>query len=311
MLNEFTSVFTREDTSNIPTLNGQPYPSIENLQIHQDGVTKLLKDLDPNKASGPDNIPCRLLKQLIQELSPVVTAICCQSLESGILPVDWTEAIISPIYKKGNAANYWPVSLTSVICKVMEHIICKHILNYLDLLNILSAFQHGFRRAHSCESQLLLIMTDLLYSFDKIQTDVAILDFSRAFDTVPHEHLLRKLDYYDIRGKIKTWVRSFHCYRQMWVANDVDSPPKARHVRSPARYSSWTNVVPTFYKRVTTTSHSRYNNTNIRRWLPSIQGNKNTRRPCLSALENWSTKWGMCFNPTKCNIIKLHRLRTP
>jgi len=106
MLNEFTSVFTREDTSNIPTLNGQPYPSIENLQIHQDGVTKLLKDLDPNKASGPDNIPCRLLKQLIQELSPVVTAICCQSLESGILPVDWTEAIISPIYKKGNAANY-------------------------------------------------------------------------------------------------------------------------------------------------------------------------------------------------------------
>jgi len=126
MLKEFTSVFTKEDTLYIPTLDDSPYPSIDNLQIHQDGVTKLLKDLDPCKASGPDNIPCRVLKQLAHELSPVITAIFRQSLFTGILPVDWTEAIISPIYKKGNvhlAGNYRPISLTSVVCKVMEHIV--------------------------------------------------------------------------------------------------------------------------------------------------------------------------------------------
>ena len=137
------------------------YPEWSTIPIHWESTNTPRRG---NKASGPDNIPCRVLKQLAQELSPVVTAICCQSLETGILPVDWNEAIISPIYKKGNvhlAANYRPVSLTNVVCKIMEHIICKHILNHLDLHNILSAFQHGgFPGAHSCECQLLLPYCD-------------------------------------------------------------------------------------------------------------------------------------------------------
>jgi len=79
---------------------------------------KLLKELNPNKASGPDKIPCRVLKELATELAPVVTAFFRQTAELCVFPRDWTEAIISPIYKKGNvhlASNYRPVSLTCVI----------------------------------------------------------------------------------------------------------------------------------------------------------------------------------------------------
>ena len=148
----------------------------------------MLKELNPNKASGPDKIPCRVLKELAAELAPVVTALFRQTLENGILAIDWTEAIISPVYKKGNdhlASNYRPVSLTCVLSKVMEHIVCKHILSHLDTHRILTQYQHGCHKAHSCESQLLLTVNDLMCSYDKkIQTDVAILDFSRAFDTV-------------------------------------------------------------------------------------------------------------------------------
>jgi len=157
MLDEFKSVFTQEDTSFIPQLNGSAFPQIPLLVIHDSGVFKLVKKLDPNKATGPDNIPCCLLLNLSTELTPIITALISQSLETGTVPKDWTGAVISPIYKKGDvhlATNYHPISLTCVVCKVMEHILSKHILDHLDKQHILTPYQHGFHKAHSCESQI-------------------------------------------------------------------------------------------------------------------------------------------------------------
>ena len=113
------------------------------------------------------------------------------------LPEDWVNANISPVFKKGDvhlAENYRPVSLTSVSCKLLEHIICKHMLNHLEKNKILTNLNHGFRSGYSCETQLLVTLDELLHFNDKgLQTDIAILDFSKAFDTVPHEELLCKL----------------------------------------------------------------------------------------------------------------------
>jgi len=149
MLDEFSSVFAREDTSFITQLDSLSYLDIDQLHFNLEGMSKLLSSLDGNKASGPDNIPCRVLKELASEISPIITAICQQSLEIGILPNDWEKAIISPIYKKGNihlASNYRPVSLTCVVSKIMEHIICKHIHNHIDRYDILTSLQHGFHK---------------------------------------------------------------------------------------------------------------------------------------------------------------------
>ncbi len=177
------------------------------------GVRKLLSELNASKASGPDNIPCRVLKELADELAPVLTLLYTQSLETGEVPKDWSKADITPIFKKGSiheAANYRPVSLTCVACKLLEHIISKHIHDHLDKHQILTPVQHGFRSSHSCESQLLVTVDDLLRLRDKkVQIDMAILDFSKAFDTVPHDKLLNKLDHYGINNNIKTWISSF------------------------------------------------------------------------------------------------------
>ena len=88
---------------------------------------------------------------------------------------------------------------------------CKHLLDHLERHNLLTTLQHGFRKAHhSCESQLLITLDDLYATFNKkIQTDVSILDFSRAFGTVPHKHLLRKLAHYGIQGRTSSWIRAF------------------------------------------------------------------------------------------------------
>ena len=104
------------------------------------------------------------------------------------------EAIFRPVYKKGDMHspdNYRPVSLTCVTCKLLEHIICTHILSFTDEHRTLRHLQYGFRKGHSCETQLLI--EDFMRNYDKKikwSTDVGVLDFSLTLDTVPHEHNL-------------------------------------------------------------------------------------------------------------------------
>ena len=92
---------------------------------------KVLQNLKSHKASGPDRIPNKVLNELANELASPLTALFSQSITSGDIPKDWTNALVTPVFKKGNThnpANYRPVSLTCVVCKLLEHIICKHIL---------------------------------------------------------------------------------------------------------------------------------------------------------------------------------------
>ena len=139
-------------------------------------------------------------------LAPVLTAIFQQSLDMNTIPDDWRNANATPLYKKGDrhkAVNYRPVSLTCMCCKLLEHIVCSHIHQHLDTHSILTPIQHGFRKQHSCESELLITLHDLASYFDrKITVDVAILDLSKAFATVPHKKLLHKLSHNGINGDV-------------------------------------------------------------------------------------------------------------
>ena len=180
MLEEFSSVFTQENTESIPWL-GPAKENIGKINITVKGVTKILKSLKSHRASGPDRIPNRVLKEIAEEIAPAITALFTQSLEEGVIPEDWSNALITPVFKKGNvhsAANYRPVSLTCVLCKLLEHIVCSHVLTFMESNNLLTHLQHGFRKGHSCESQLIITMSDFFASFDsRIQTDVGVLDF--------------------------------------------------------------------------------------------------------------------------------------
>ena len=99
---QFQSVFTKEDTSNIPTLTGQPGPSLPPLNIDVKGVEKLLSRIKVTKASGPDEISNRILQEMSTELAPPLAMIFSMSITSGQLPEDWRNTNISPIFKKGN-----------------------------------------------------------------------------------------------------------------------------------------------------------------------------------------------------------------
>ena len=122
------------------------------------------------------------------------------------------------------ASNYRSISQTSRCCKTLEHIICKHILIYLENNKIVSPLQHAFCNGHTCESQLILTMHDIMQDFDsKQQTDLVISDFSKAFDTVPQKKLLFKLSKYGITGNINKWIQSFLVHRQQQVIVEGES----------------------------------------------------------------------------------------
>ena len=117
------------------------------------------------------------------------------------------------MFKKGarnSPSNYRPISITSIACKTLEHIIHSNLMNHLERHNILSDHQHGFRKRRSCETQLIQAVVDLAKCLSEGgQIDAVLLDFSKAFDKVSHHHLATKLHHYGMRGKMLEWVQSF------------------------------------------------------------------------------------------------------
>ena len=163
---------------------------MQELKISVNGIIKLLQGLKPDKAPGPDQIRSSLLQKLSLESAPILQFIFSKSLEEGSLPSEWLKANVLPIFKKGdttNPANYRPISLTCIVCKIFEHIVASNVVKHLDENQILYDLQHGFRSKRSCETQLIILIDELHRNLkDGKQTDIILLDFSKAFDNVNH-----------------------------------------------------------------------------------------------------------------------------
>ena len=150
---QFSSVFTNETPGPLPDKGPSPHPSMPDITTP--GIQKLLANLKPHKATGPDLIPPTVLKELSHAISPILEIIFNMSLQTGQVPNDWKEANIAPIFKKGDKhspSNYRPVSLTCIIAKCMEHILVSNMMKHLELNNIIHPLQHGFRKNYSCET---------------------------------------------------------------------------------------------------------------------------------------------------------------
>jgi len=118
---QFASVFTTEGNTPLPTMSNRTTQTVESIHVSHNGVAKLLRNLKPHKATGPDGLPARLLKETASEIAPAVSLLFQVSLDQGKVPASWKVALIAPVFKKGNrssAANYRPISLTSILCKL-------------------------------------------------------------------------------------------------------------------------------------------------------------------------------------------------
>ena len=144
---------------------GSPHSPMQDIEISDKGIDKLLLKLSPYKASGPDQIKPIVLKTLHAELAPILQIIFQRFLETGKLPSIWKQASVTPIFKKGEKlkpSNYRPISLTCSLCKTLEHIVASSIVKRFDQQHIFFELQHGFREKRSCETQLIMLVDELL-----------------------------------------------------------------------------------------------------------------------------------------------------
>ncbi|KAF1482356.1 hypothetical protein FQV18_0013500, partial [Eudyptula minor novaehollandiae] len=165
--------------------------------IQEEAVNDLLRHLDAHKSMGPDGIHPRVLRELAEELAKPLSIIYQQSWLTGEVPDDWRLANVTPIYKKGrkeDPGNYRPVSLTSVPGKIMERFILRALTRHERDNQGIRPSQHGFTRGRSCLTNLISFYDQVTRLVDEGKAvDVVCLDFSKAFDTVSHNILLKKL----------------------------------------------------------------------------------------------------------------------
>jgi len=169
LLNNFTSVFTQEDTSKIPKLDtihtGTPLTHIE---ITSEKVNKKLLKLNVTKSSGPDEFHLRILRETASSICLPLTTIYTKSMTEGEVPSTWKEGNIIPIHQKGNktaVGNYRPVSLTSVVGRLMETLVRDQIVSHMMENGLFCDEQHGFVPGRSCMTQLVItieLWTELL-----------------------------------------------------------------------------------------------------------------------------------------------------
>ena len=257
----------------------------------------------------------KISKNCARALAPGVAALFQKSLDSGDLPKDWTDANISPVFKKGDkhlAENYRPVSLTSVLSKVLEHIVCHELHKHFDNNNVLTNVNHGFRAGFSCETQLTIAFNDfVLNTENNTQTDIAILDFSQAFDTVPQCKLLHELDAYGVKGSLHSWISSFLCKRQMRVVLEGESSQETEvisglpqgTVLGPLLFLVHINDLPDC---VSSKVRLFADDCLLYREIKSREDQEILQRD-LQNLEVWAETWGMRFNAKKCYFCRFQK----
>ena len=196
--------------------------------VNRDDISKIIDSLKPKTSCGIDNISCKILKFIKNEIIQPVTLIINQMINTGIFPDKLKLAKIIPLYKKGEKSlvnNYRPVSLLPVLSKVAERVMHNQLISHFNNNNYFYNCQYGFRKYHSTELATLELIDRITTKLDIGQTPINIyLDLSKAFDSLDHKILLHKLQYYGINGNALLLFQNYLTNRKHCVQyNDVYS----------------------------------------------------------------------------------------
>lgn len=316
--NYFSSVFTQEDHSTTPPLVDADYQYMSPIEISVSGIAALINNLKISTSAGIDDINTKILKSTVIHSSNILFHIFRQSLSTGEIPRDWKIGKIIPIFKSGdktNAQNYRPISLTSVPCKILEHIIVSAVAQHLDSNNFFFSNQHGFRKGFSCETQLLEFTNELLHNMDEnFQTDCIFLDFSKAFDRVAHSRLIGKITSLNLDSLTTSWLRNFLSFRKQFTVvnghsspfSDVLSGVPQGSVLGPLLFLIYINDLPS---NITSTIRLFADDCIIYRKIRSPADLLALQRD-LDHVTAWCSSWQMSLNTEKCKLMTFSRKKS-
>jgi hypothetical protein len=294
----------------------QPTKVIEeltNIDITEEKFLQAIKCLKKDKTGGEDGIYSSVLMYIGEAITSPLTLVFKKSIETGFIPIDWKNANITPIFKKGskkNPENYRPVSLTSHVCKTFERILTQYIVKHLEENCLINDTQHGFRKNRSCLTNLLEFSERVSNILDEgCPVDIIYLDFSKAFDTVPHERLAVKLKAHGIGGDVLRWIIAWLKDRKQRVVlngetsnwTKVVSGVPQGSVLGPILFTIFINDLDEGIKNII---KKFADDTKLMGMTGSIE-QVNGIREDLRRLDEWSQLWQMKFNVDKCKVMYL------
>ena len=256
------------------------------------------------------------LKKTAKAMCKPLEIIFNKSLQTGTIPDDWKIGRITAIYKnKGSkkmAGNYRPVSLTCIICKVLESIIRNHIMDFMKINKLLTDTQFGFLPGRSSSLQLLKVLDIWTKALDEgYDIDIVYMDYMKAFDSVPHRRLLSKLHSYKFSDQMCGWIQDFLYNRKQLVTVNgensawcpVISGIPQGSVLGPLLFVIFINDLP---NNVSSNVFLYADDTKIFNTIKSDDDVQILQKD-LDNLEEWSNVWLLKFHPEKCKHMRIGR----
>ena len=296
-----------------------PVEQLSDITVSEEEVAHHLAHLDPTKATGPDGIPARVLRECSYAIAPSLCSLFNHSLHTGTVPSEWKSADVSPIHKtdkKELAINYRPISLLSIISQVLERCVCNRFYEHIQ--DSINEAQHGFLHGRSCATQLLSTLHRIGQLLDKnTQTDILFLDFAKDFDSVDHVILLRKLKHCGIAGNLYRWFSDYLYNRTQRVVvegaasswSPVTSGVPQGSILGPILFLLFINDFPDVIPESTSTGLYA-DDTKLYREISTLEDCSQLQE-AFSCADVWSQDNNINFNPSKCKILTFSRRKTP
>ena len=251
---------------------------------------------------------------MAEEVCEPLSLLFNKSMRSGAVPEDWKKVNVVPVYKSGSKkepSNYCPITLTSVIVRIMERIIKQKMLLHMKTNKLINPSQHGFLPKKSTSTNLVAYLDYITKKLDEDQpVDVLYLDFSKAFDVVPHQRLIQKLKCYNFSSEVIAWIAAWLKNRKQRVQvngeysqwRDVISSVVQGSVLGPILFVIYINDIDTCISETEGIMPKFADDTKVAKVVKDEQSAKEMQE-VINKLESWSDKWGMHFNVKKCCIV--------
>ena len=312
----YATVYTVEDSVNIPFAIPKTTDELVSVSFSPGILLLVLSKTNSFSSAGPDQLPYCVLKNGGYPLLSQLSRLFQLCIDIGSLPKQWKIAHVTPIFKKGNRkdpANYRPISLTSSICKLMESCLRQAMWKFWSEQNLILTTQFGFSPSSSCVDQLLLFIEKVTtYIDDGFCVDAVYLDFSKAFNSVPHLRLLNKLSALGIKGNLYNWIKSFLTDRtEIVVVNGKHSLPQRMlsgvpqgSCLGPLLFIAYVNDIDSIIS--TGCSILKYaDDMKIYRGFSHHNALSESvlLQQDLNQLSKWSKLWKLNFNVPKCSSL--------